>query len=104
MIGILVYSIFGGQKDRDILGGWVANTDSGASGFQCGRQGIAASINNSRVQYYEWELHGNNLLLKGKLFTEEEVEDIIDTLTIKKLTSSSLTVSHNGKKVNYTKQ
>lgn len=101
IVGIVCYAIFGDNKKRDILGTWVTDTCQVESGFQCGKQGIAASINNSTKQYNSWEINRSNLIIKGKLFKDRRVSDVSDTMTIKRLNSKTLVVKQNGKTVEY---
>ena len=103
VMAILIYTIFGGKRQRDIVGTWVTDTADTESGFRCGNQGIAATINNTTCQYNTWKLHKNNLILNGKQFRDKRVFAISDTLTIKKLTSQTLTVEQNGHTYNYKK-
>lgn len=98
---IVAYAIFGGSKKREIVGTWVTDTCAIESGFQCGTRGIAASINYATRQYNSWEIHNNDLILKGKLFNNRRVTDIADTMAIKKLSSKTLVVEQNGKTVQY---
>ncbi|MBQ7062487.1 MAG: hypothetical protein IJM88_04280 [Bacteroidales bacterium] len=103
IIGILLYTIFGGSKQRDILGTWVTDTAEVESGFQCGRQGIAASVKDATTQYNNWELRGHNLILSGKRFADRRVNAFSDTLLVKSLSSSRLVVEQEGHTVRYKK-
>lgn len=103
IIAMLAYSIFGGHQRRDILGTWTPANDPTAPGFQCGKQGLAASVRNSTVQYTNWELSKKRLLLTGKRFDNGRVYSITDTLLIKRLNSSALSVSFKGKTMHYKK-
>ena len=103
IIGIFVYSLLGNNKKRDIVGAWVTTIDGKEQGFQCGTQGLAASINNDTCQYNNWELAGGNLLLKGKAFRDGSVLTICDTLKILKLNPNTLTVKNKDAKTTYTK-
>lgn len=102
VLAMLAYAIFGGHKQRDILGAWIP-LDSSACAFQCGKQGLAASIGSPSVQYTNWELSKNRLLLKGKRFSKDNVSPITDTLYIKKLNSSALTVTFNDNTIHFRK-
>ena len=103
IIAFALIAILGGNKKSDLLGTWVTDTCAIQSGFQCGTQGLAASINNSTQQYNSWELHKDKLILKGKQFKDRRVYDLSDTLTIKKLSPQNLTIEQNGKTVQYKK-
>ena len=103
IVGILLYAIWGGSKRRDILGTWVTDTCAVESGFQCGKQGIAASIHDATTQYNNWELRGGNLILSGKRFEERRVHDFSDTLRIKTLNASRLVTEQEGHTVEYKK-
>lgn len=102
-LAILAFVIFGGNTKRDIQGAWVTDSAGIISGFQCSRQGLAATINNSKRQYTSWKIHKNNLILNGKLFSDGTVSEFFDTLRIKSLTPTDLITSHNGKTVHYKK-
>ncbi len=103
LVGLAVYSIFGGRTRRDIIGVWVCDSAGVTTGFQCAGDGMAASVHNSTTQYNNWEISHHNLILIGKRFEERRVHDIADTLTIKHISSKSLTTEHNGKTTNYIK-
>ena len=102
-LALLAYILFGWSRKRDIVGAWVADTSAVGSGFQCGTQGIAASVNNSTYQYNSWELSGNKMIMRGKLFQDRRVRDFCDTLLIKKLSSSVLVVEQDGRTTSYHK-
>lgn len=102
-LALLAYILFGGVRKRDISGTWIADTSAIRSGFQCGTHGIAASVNNSTCQYNSWELSGNKMILRGKLFQDRRVYDFSDTLHIKKLTSTVLVVEEDGRTTSYHK-
>ena len=103
IVAILVYVLFGGPKRRDILGTWVTDTCDVASGFQCGKQGIAASVKDATTQYNNWELRGGNLILSGKRFENRRVYPFSDTLHIKVLNSNRLVTVQEGRTVQYKK-
>lgn len=103
LVGLAVYSIFGGRTKRDIIGVWVCDSAGVASGFQCATDGMAASVHNSATQYNNWEISRRNLILHGKRFANRRVFDISDTLTIKKISSKSLTAERNGETKTYRK-
>lgn len=100
---LLIYSIIGGSKRREITGTWVTDTSEVESGFQCGTQGIAASINNSTKQYNKWEMKSGKLILTGKEFRDRKVFDFSDTMAIIRLNSDQLTLEKDGKRCNYKK-
>ena len=102
-IGLAAYAIFGGRTRRDIIGVWVISSDGTDRGFHCGNGGIAASINNDTIQYNCWELHGKQLVLKGKKFSNRKVSDFADTLHIRKINASSLTVMRDEVQLTYHK-
>ena len=103
VLALLAYIVFGGSRQRDIVGTWVTDTSTVESGFRCGTKGIASTINNTTYQYNTWKLHHNNLILSGKEFRDKQVLDFSDTLKIKKLTSKALVVEHNGQTTHYKK-
>ena len=103
VLALLVYLIFGGSRQRDIIGTWVTDTANAESGFRCGNKGFASTINNTTYQYNTWKLHQNNLILNGKEFRDKRVFEFSDTLKIKKLTSKTLVVEHNGQTTQYKK-
>lgn len=103
VVALLIYIIIGHSTKREIKGTWIADTTSVETGFQCGNDGLAASIGNPTCQYNSWELHKGNLILKGKLFHNYHVEEIADTLKIINLSQKQLTVNHNGKVTRYVK-
>lgn len=103
LLAILVNALFGGSRKRDIIGTWVTDADGIETGFQCGNQGIAATINNATYQYNSWEMRRNALILKGKEFHNRRVYDFCDTLVIKRLNSKQLTVEQNGETTEYHK-
>lgn len=100
---MLAYSIWGGRKERDIIGTWVTDTSGTESGFQCGRHGIAASINNSTCQYNNWKISKSLLILSGKEFKDNRVNPFSDTMAIKKLNSKQLIVDYHGRGHSYRK-
>lgn len=102
-LAVGAYSLFGDRKQYDIIGTWVVDTNEVESGFQCGKQGIAASIKNSTKQYNTWELNKGKLILEGKLFSNGRVHDFSDTLKIISLNSENMTVSEGDKKIHYHK-
>lgn len=103
----LIFLLTRGRTGKLILGTWVVDTAGVESGFQCGKDGIAASVNDKKHQYSSWELDGDNLILKGKLFVrndnEYRVHSMADTLTIKDLAKEELTVEHHGNTIKYRK-
>ncbi|MBO7489416.1 MAG: hypothetical protein J6T88_03970 [Bacteroidales bacterium] len=103
VIGILAYIVLGSDRKRDIIGTWVTDTCEVESGFRCGVQGLAASINNTTYQYNTWELSKDKLILTGKEFVGKRIYDFSDTLTIKKLSSKSLVVEQDGRTTHYKK-
>ena len=103
VLALLVYALFGGNRKRDIIGTWVTDTNGIETGFQCGNNGIAATINNSTYQYNSWEMHRSKLILKGKDFRDERILDFSDTLEIKHLSSNQLTVQQYGHTTEYHK-
>lgn len=103
VVALLLYIITGHSKKREIKGTWIADTTNVETGFQCGDDGLAASIGNPTCQYNSWELHKGNLILKGKLFHDYHVEEIADTFRIISLSQSQLTVNHNGTVTRYVK-
>lgn len=96
LVGVIVYSLLAESPRRDMLGVWVVDTAGVEQGFHCGKDGIAASINNSHRQYTNWTANRKHLVLKGKSFENYHVYDIADTLVIKKLNSTTLVADHNG--------
>lgn len=103
LLTILLNALFGGNRKRDIIGSWVTDSTGIETGFQCGNQGLAATINNATYQYNSWEMRRSTLILKGKEFRNRRVYDFCDTLTIKRLNSKQLTVEQNGKTTEYHK-
>ncbi len=103
IICIMLNAIFGGVKRRDILGTWVTDTCEVQSGFQCGKQGIAASVKDATTQYNNWELRNGSLILSGKRFENRRVHPFSDTLTIKSLNSNRLVIQQEGHTVQYKK-
>lgn len=103
LIGMLAYIVLGKDQKRDIVGTWVTDTCEVGSGFRCGMQGLASSINNTTYQYNNWELSKNKLILTGKEFSGKRVYDFSDTLTIKRLNSKSLVVEQDGRTTHYKK-
>ena len=103
LLGLLVYAIIGNTKNRDIIGTWVTDTAGIETGFQCGFNGIAASINNDTCQYNLWETSRNKLILKGKRFVDNNVYDFSDTMEIVSIDDSELSLKRNGKVVHYLK-
>ncbi|MBP5548601.1 MAG: hypothetical protein J6X58_06915 [Bacteroidales bacterium] len=103
VLALGAYALWDGNKHSDLLGSWVTTVDGMETGFQCGKQGIAASINNSTRQYNSWKLHKKNLLLKGKLFSDGVITDFCDTLKINKLNSKSLNVTQHGETISFHK-
>lgn len=103
LVGVLIYTLVGHSPRRDLLGAWVVDTIGVEQGFQCGKDGIAASINNSHRQYTNWTANKKHLVLKGKLFEDYRVYEIADTLVIKKLNSNTLVAEHNGVETTFQK-
>lgn len=102
-VAVGVYALFGDRKQYDIIGSWVVDTSEVESGFQCGKQGIAASIKNSTTQYNSWELRKGNLIMKGKLFNDGHINDFCDTLRIIELDSEKMTIKQNDRITRYHK-
>ena len=103
VLGFLAYTLFGSSKRRDIVGTWVTDTAGTECGFQCGTQGIAASIADDSTQYNNWELHRGKLILKGKRFENRRVNAFSDTLKIIKLNQKTLVTVYNGDTIAYHK-
>ncbi|MBQ6238174.1 MAG: hypothetical protein IJK07_08150 [Bacteroidales bacterium] len=103
LLAILLNVLFGGNRKRDIIGTWVTDSAGIETGFQCGNQGIAATINKATYQYNSWELRRNQLILKGKEFRDRRVYDFCDTLVIRRINSKQLSVTHNGQNIEYHK-
>lgn len=102
-IGLAVYAIVGGRTRRDILGSWVVSTENGAPGFQCGVDGIAASVHNDTIQYNAWKRKRNNLILSGKRFANNRVTPFGDTLEVLHLSATQLHVRKGHDTVTYYK-
>ncbi len=102
-LGVTAYVLLSGRQKREIVGTWVVDTAGVEQGFQCGADGIAASIYDPWHQYSSWTISGNKLILEGKIFDEHGVYNTTDTLKIKQLNSSSLTIEQNGKETRYKK-
>lgn len=103
IVVLAVFTIFGTRHRRELVGTWVVDTAGIEQGFQCGKDGLAASINNKHKQYSSWSASRNRLILNGKLFEDYRVYDFSDTLTIVKLNKGSLTVEENGHRTEYRK-
>ena len=103
LLAILFNALFGGSHKRDIIGTWVTDSAGIETGFQCGNQGIAATINNATYQYNSWKLNRDRLILKGKEFRDRRVYEFSDTLNIKHLNAKQLIVEHNGTTTKYHK-
>lgn len=102
-LAIGAYALFGERKQYDILGTWVVDTNEVQSGFQCGKHGLAASIKNSTKQYNSWELNKGKLIMKGKLFSNDHVNDFCDTLKIITLNAQQMTVKQDNRTTHYHK-
>ena len=100
---LTVYMVRGRVNEKDIIGTWVADDGEDQSGFRCGKQGIAATINNATRQYSSWETSRGRLILHGKQFDGNNIYDISDTIQIKRLNSSTLVGSCDGKQLSYKK-
>lgn len=102
-LAVGAYAIFGDRKQYDIIGTWVVDTNDVESGFQCGKHGIAASIKNSTKQYNSWELKKGKLIMKGKLFKDDRVNEFCDTLLIITLNSEQMTIKETDRTTHYHK-
>jgi len=100
---LAIYIAIGGRQQRAIRGCWVVEQEGALRGFQCGQNGIAASIKDSKRQYNRWELHHGELILHGKLFDDYRVSEFHDTLQIKSLTDDQLVVTQHGRQTIYKK-
>lgn len=103
VVAYLIFYIFGGPKQREILGCWVTDSSGIEKGFQCGSDGIAAPVRNPDKQYTSWSIKGKNLILNGKQFNDFNIIPFSDTLRIRQLNKSTLLVEHNGQKTHYHK-
>lgn len=86
------------RQKVQIVGDWVvpAKDMSRAEGFGLGQGGIAATINNSTVQYARWSLKKRRLVLEGIRFEEGHVHQFSDTMMVRKLTEKSLVLQHDS--------
>lgn len=99
----LVFYIWGGHNERDILGCWVVDSAGIQKGFQCGSNGIAAPVSNPDMQYSSWSISRNKLILNGKQFTEYNIVPFSDTLRIRQLNKSTLVVQQGDTQRRYHK-
>lgn len=93
------------RKTNKLLGDWaIANTvNSTPIGFQLMKQGMAASINQPQVMYDHWEVHKKQLILSGKRFEEDGINDFSDTIKIVHSTENSLTLIEDSLRIKYRK-
>ena len=90
-------------KKRDIHGSWVSDTEGNITGFQCGKGGIAATLNNDTLQYSSWQLHKGYLILNGKTFSDGKVTGVSDTFRIVSLTPTDLVATLHSNTIYYKK-
>lgn len=103
LAGLALYHIFGNSNQRNILGCWTVEQSGTESGFQCGKEGLAASINNPTKQYNKWKISKGMLILEGKLFDDYRIIQFSDSLHIKHLNKEILLVEQNGTTTKYHK-
>ncbi len=99
----LVFYSLSARKERDIIGCWVSDSAGIEKGFQCATDGTAAPVCNPDKQYSSWYIDGKKLILKGKQFNNYTIIPFSDTLLIRQISKTALTVEQNGMQHQYHK-
>lgn len=93
------------RREGKMQGTWIADSTLGTTnqGFYCGKGGIAASVNQDTVQFTDWSVSRQQLVLAGKRFSGNDVAAFSDTLKIKRRSNDRITLQHDSTLVRYTR-
>ncbi len=111
MIPILAAGMLAGcgsTYQSPLEGDWVQpvpGQPKAQQGVRLEKGGKASSINMATLVYESWEVDGNNnLKLKGKSVGNKQTIPFEETVLIKEITPTNMTLSANGQDVKFTRQ
>jgi|SRR5690606_21069814 len=87
------------DNSRELIGKWVQpipGQESRLQGFNLKTDNSVESINTNTIKYEKWKLSEDTLFLSGYTIGVAEQSSFTDTLLIKKISNSELTISYIG--------
>lgn len=105
LFGILSIAFLMASCTSPMVGTWIQPQTSSTQeeGFILHKDGTASSVNMTYIEFTDWKKDGDLLILNG--FNKGSVKrEFSDTLNIESVSETSLVLSQNGYRIEYSRK